>query len=186
MGFEFDLEQVGQAVSRIVRKSRSTDKGFAALIDYCRSQCPSKQWDKLAALDVTAAADAVSVRVREIVAAEPAGRGIQFLYFGLFESETPRSKQPAAGFYLSGVKSFDPDDLDTLCEPTYYPEDRYIRSGFLDAVLRAAHADRRAGTFIFYALMLGTGALLAKHAARGLRKKYRLVVGFEDGDVIEL
>ncbi len=144
------------------------------------------EWDKLAALDATSAGDAASARVQDIVADEPIGRTIKVLYFGLFESESPKSKQPAAGFYLSGVKSFDPDDLDTLCEPAYYPRGRYIRSELLDAVLRAAHADGRAGTFIFYAVLLGAAALLAKRAARDLGKKYRLVVGFDDGDVIEL
>jgi hypothetical protein len=186
MAFDFDVEVVGEAVSRIVRQARRTDKGFAALLDYCRSQCPSKQWDKLALLDATAAGDLASARVSEILAAEPAGRSIKFLCFGMFEAEFPGSKKPAVGYCLSGLKSFDPDDPDALCEPDYAPEDPYIRSELLDAILRAAHADRHAGTFIFYALLLGAGALLAKQSARNLTKKYRLIVGFDDGDVIEL
>ena len=186
MAFQFDGETVGLAVSRIVRKARRTDKGFAALVEYCQSQCPSKQWSKLAALDAASAAEAVSARVREILTAESVGRSIGCLFFGLFEGEFSDSDQPAAGFYLAGLKSFDPEDLEALCDPPYFPADRYIRSPLLDAVLRAAHADRRAGEFIFYALLLGAGALLAKHAVRDLKKKYRLVVGFDDGDVIEV
>jgi hypothetical protein len=186
MAFEFDGETVGLAVSRIVRKARRTDKGFAALVEYCQSQCPSKQWSKFATLDAASAAEEVSTRVREILTVERIGRSIGYLFFGLFEAEFPDSDQPAAGFYLSGIKSFDPENLDTLSEPDYFPADRYIRSPLLDAILRAAHADRRAGAFIFYALLLGAGALLAKHAVRDLKMKYRLVVGFDDGDVIEV
>jgi len=186
MKFDFDLEEVGQAVSRLVRKSRRVDTGFRALLEYCQAQCPSNEWSKLAELDAASAATAVSVRVREILAGERIGRGVKVLFFGLFEAEFPDSDKPAVGYYLAGLESFDAEDLGTLSEPAYLPADRCIRSDLLDTVLRAAHADRRAGEFIFYALLLGAGALLAKHATRALAKKYRLVVGFDDGDVIEV
>jgi hypothetical protein len=186
MKFYFNLELVGEKVSRLVRKSRRADQGFSRLLEYCAAQCPSNEWSKLADWDVERAASEAADRVREILISEPIGRGIRVLFFGLFEAEFPGSKQPAVAFYLGGLKSFDADDLDALGEPAYLPTDRLIRSDLLDAILRAAHADHRAGEFIFYSLLLGTGALLAKHATRGLAKKYRLVVGFDDGDVIEV
>jgi hypothetical protein len=38
------------------------------------------------------------------------------------------------GYYLAGVEGFDPDDVDSLCDPAWWPEGRYLQSMLLQAV----------------------------------------------------
>jgi len=181
----FDIEAVNGAVGRIVRAASSPATGYSELLRFCKGQCPGlpKLFEQA---NAEAETSGLAAQLKRTIATSPIPAGVTTLYFGLFEATSEERDSPYGGFYVSGVQHFDSDDLDTLCAPPYYPENRYLRSRLLDRAVQAAAADRQNGQFIFYVMMLGVGGILARFAAKRLALKQKVVVGFDDGDVIEV
>lgn len=95
------------------------------------------------------------------------------------------------GYYVAAVEGYDPNDPDTLCEPAWWPEGRYLASDALGAVKAAELAAARAGDedareFLAYAGQIGVAMLVSKFASLGLFRSACCVVGFDSGDVTEV
>ena len=94
--------------------------------------------------------------------------------------------QQGIGYYVAGVKGFDPSNDDTLCGPAWWPKGRYFVSEALDVVKEleneADELELKAGEFLGYAGQLGAALIVSRFAASGLEKGRQIVVGFDSGD----
>ena len=93
-------------------------------------------------------------------------------------------RESQIGFYVAGVNGFDPDDPESLVDPSYFPDDRFLEAGVLEAVKAAANADATRRDFYEYGLALGAACLLGRYSVRGRLARLRLVVGFDEGDYL--
>ncbi|MFA5375778.1 MAG: hypothetical protein WC455_08540 [Dehalococcoidia bacterium] len=182
---DFDMELVNLKVGGIVRNSVESTTALSKLLSFCRESCPSfpNVFNKI---DIISEVKTISDQLSAVFAQEPIPPKVTVLYFGLFEALNENDSKSYAGYYVSGVDIYNSDDLDTLCDPIYFPERRYLRSSILDQVIDVAMKEEEVGNFIFYSLMLGIGTILSRYALEFLNKKYKLVVGFDDGDIIEI
>lgn len=144
----------------------------------------------VASLDI--AADIVSVRsqLQALIRDEPPPNTIKAIWFGLFDS-SDEDDEESIGYYASGVERYDPDDSDSLCDPKWWPEGRYLESVVLHEVKRAEVAALEAeadvvAELIAYAGQLGAAMLVSRFASAGLFPGCPRIVGFDSGDTAEL
>lgn len=142
--------------------------------------------EKLASVSIDEDIQSVRQQLISLLADEPPGFPLAALYFGLFDTVGEDGSEEI-GFYLAGVEEFDPDDLDCLCNPAWWPENRYLRSKALAAIktaeLSAGDEDR---SFIAYAGQLGAAIVVAKFASANLIPSAVRIVGFDSGDIAVL
>lgn len=181
---KFNMKSAHRKVGAIVRDSKDREAAFSSLLSFCRKTCPSFP-DVFDGMDIGAEVQDVAEQLAAVFDEEPIPSNVTTIYMGLFEAVSEEAGKPYAGYYVSGVEQFDPDDLDTLCDPPYFPEKRYLRSPALDRVVDVALEESDLGNFIFYAMMLGVAGILSRYALKHNHLEYKLVVGFDDGDVIE-
>lgn len=167
---------------------------------------PVLAWREFTELVAREVGDRFSARIREVDArvdirdvrdqlmaifgSEPPAASIDALYFGLFESIDDGSRK-GVGYYVAGTEGFDPDDGDSLCDPVWLPDGRYLRSRCLDAVNSeeidaAAEGHREAREFLGWVGQLGAGLIVSKLAVAGLSEGRAIVVGFDSGDFVTL
>ena len=153
----------------------------------------TSKWEGLLSLaNVPIEADVKRVRqqIVTLLRSEPPPSSVKAIYFGLFDAVADDGSQPI-GYYLAGVDGFDAADKDCLCNPTWWPEGRYLTSRALDAVKEAEVVARNSGrdndhALIGYAGQLGAALLISRFASTGLFPGLRRVVGFDSGDIAEI
>lgn len=183
-----DLAQSYESVVSLVGNASEPAGAWREFLDYLVSQIGE---DLCAPLrEVRIEADVASVRdqLADLFQREPPPDGIDTLYFGLFDAVGSDGGQ-AIGYYVAGVQGYDPDDPDSLCDPAWWPDGRYLESkalAALEAAIMAAADHRRHQALLGYAGQLGAAAIVSRFAMAGLEEGRRIVVGFDSGDVLEL
>ena len=184
-----DLESTFNDVLSLAQEANDAGAGWVTLVRYLEEHT-GESLRKLADLDIERDVDNVRRQIQELVSSEPPPSDLDAVYFGLFDALDDDAAE-VAGYYLAGVKGFDPTDGDSLCDPAWWPEGRYLVSEVLNAVKEAelsASVDGQTNlrAFLGYAGQLGGGLLISKFAAAGLFPGYHYVVGLDEGDFAEI
>lgn len=109
--------------------------------------------------------------IRNLGISAPPSKDIVAFNFGLLESE-----EGSYRLYVSGAKSFDPDNDDWACEKDYYPDGRYLDVSF----------DKDGGweSMLTAAIGLITRYVESSEFRTSFLKNARAItVGFDDGDL---
>jgi hypothetical protein len=132
----------------------------------------------------------IASQLRKTFAEAPPPSTVQLLYFGLFSGMNPDTSEETAGYYVSGTRRSLPlvETSAALSRGVldYWPENKYLWSPILQRIKAAALADGSRYDEYDYALMLCTASILSFFAIRQLDMRYRVVVGFDSGDALEL
>ncbi len=161
-------------------------QGLIEFIDTCDELdgVDTKQsQDTLRSVNIVEDVSSVREQIRACLDSETPPPDLDVFLFGLFEwAESDR-----CGYYLAGVHGFDPMNGDTLCDPVYWPAERYLESRALDAVKlaeRAAHRDNRdrEGSFVGDPLLLGAASVVSRFAMAGLGHDQRIVTAHDAGE----
>ena len=156
---------------------------------YCKFLCQHVAADLASRIaDVEIARDVAAVRTQliNLLSSEPPSDEIDTFYFGLFDA-VDDDDQEALGYYVAGVRGFDPDDGDSLCDPEWWPDGRYLQSLALDAIKSSEVEAARRGLrddrlLLGYAGELGAALIVSRFAVSGLADDRAIVVGFDSGD----
>jgi hypothetical protein len=170
-------------VVAVAKSAHAATAGFRAMCVRAQRTVGKRNVQPLAMLDLDEEIPVLSGRVREVLAAVPSE--IDTLLFSLFDGVDDDGDGVFTGLHLSGMTGFDRNVRWLLREPAWSPEDGHLASAALDAIARAAVVARGdAKKAISHGLRFGAAALLARFAVAPLR--YRVVVGFDEGDVVDL
>jgi len=184
-----DLAQSFDDVVEIAARAKDARSGMTELIRYL-SATAGEFIAPLQAVDISEDVSQVSQQLEQLVRTEPPRNTLNAFYFGLFDAVDETGAE-RLGYYIEGVDRYVPEDPDTLCDPAWWPEGRYLRSHALDAVKMAELAAAQAARpdtkeFLGYAGQLGTALIVTRFAATKLGAGSRCVVGFDSGDVTEI
>lgn len=182
---EVDLVAAYDTIAGLVRESKNLQHSWTSLISYGESLVPAAEWTAVKDLDIARDVALVKEQINIITKSEPIPPDVTCLYFGLFTAAYEGTDKPCAGFYISGVVDYDPEDPDSVCDPFYFPEERYIQSPILDVIMDYAQSDLPISELMDYAIMLGAAGLIAKYAMQE-KQQLQVVVGFDDGDAMEV
>ncbi len=134
--------------------------------------------------------------LREVLATEPPATTITAYWFGIFNPHDD-DDNVGADVYVSGSARFagDINGEDWNVSPAYWPEGRYADSRVLRALYRRAYRGKRSlENDAEYPLALGYAAFAVAHLCRvipprlllGSASERAVIVGFDDGDMVEL
>jgi len=117
-------------------------------------------------------------------------QSIDAFYFELFDAVDGAGNE-TLGYYVAGVIGFDTENGDSLCDPAWWPEGRYLESLALSTIrtdqLKARSSKRsRDAELLGYAGQLGVALIVSKFAAAELLGDRKCVVGFDSGDFATL
>jgi hypothetical protein len=170
-------------VVAVAKKAHAASAGWRAICVRAQRTVGKKVVQPLSELDLDEEIPALSDRVRAIARKAPGD--VDTLVFGLFDGIDDDGAGVYTGFHVGGAAGFDPEARWLLTAPSWLPEDRFLKSASLDAIMRASVAARgEAKKAVARALRFGAAALLSRFAAEGL--PYRVVVTFDDGDFAEI
>ena len=180
-----ELEDGFAKVVRIARDSTEVESGYRELVDFLSREV-GRVVEPLRRVDIRADVESLKRQLVAVLAAEPPPSGLTAWYFGLFDTETD-DRKPAVGLSISGVLAYDPDDSDSLVDPLWFPEERFLQSLAVDAAKAAeqrADAARREveREFLAYVGVFGVASLVAKFPSADLRSAPLCIVGFDSGD----
>ncbi|HEY5910197.1 MAG TPA: hypothetical protein VJA21_06285 [Verrucomicrobiae bacterium] len=172
-------------VTELVSCSACADEALIRLVKYFRSRGLDLA-NELRQVDIECAVSEVRDQLTLLFKSEPLPREVGFIYFGLFDLRLDEGSGSHVGFYICGGYAFDRADSDSLCNPCYFPEDRSVSSGLLDLIKVMAITRPSGRDFLEYTVMLAAAALLVRFGLPSLGRPCKLIVGFDDGDYIEL
>jgi hypothetical protein len=185
------LARMSKDVLGIGNQAKDPISGYQALLVYLATYSTKAAILALEGANLDKDVASIRAELAKLRDKEPPPRRVKAVYFGLFDSVNHRG-QESVGFYVTGHEEYDEHDPDSLCEPIWEPEGRYLRSQVLRQVKMAAMAagargDGGAQSLLGYAGQFGVAILLAKFASNALLKEgMRCVVGFDSGDVVEV
>ncbi|HEV8482619.1 MAG TPA: hypothetical protein VGV87_03590 [Blastocatellia bacterium] len=184
-----DLALTFDDVVRIAQAAKDPGSGWTFLVSYLENR-GGKALPQLATVDLQQDIRELRRQIQELLASEPPPRELNAVYFGLFDAVDDDGVE-VIGYYVAGLKEFNPENGDSLCNPAWLPEGRYLASTALDAVKEAevsagttGHADLRA--LLGYAGQLGAALLVSRFGSADLFPDLHRVVGFDSGDFAEI
>ncbi len=184
-----DLAPTFHDVVKIANSAEDAATGWRLLVGYLEDR-GGEVLGELTRVDMQHDVDDVRRQVQGLLASEPPPSDLNAVYFGLFDALDSGDTE-TIGYYIAGVKAFDPDDGDSLCDPAWWPEERYLTSHALDAIKKVEVSARARGVrdlraLLGYAGQLGAALLVSRFAVAGLFPSHRCVVGFDSGDFAEV
>jgi hypothetical protein len=184
-----DLAPTFHDVVRIARAALDPASGWHSLVDYLE-QHGLHSLPQLRSVDVQEDVRRIRRQLVELIEGEPPPKDLNAVYFGLFDTSDEEGAE-GIGYYIAGVRRFDPEDGDSLCHPAWWPEGRYLSSSALDSIkdvelsfVASGEGEKRA--LLGYAGQLGAALLVSHFASKGLLPDLRRVVGFDSGDFAEI
>ncbi len=177
-------EEMLDHVAALARDAADPASGLRQVADFLDPE--GKALGKLRKAKIERDVAVIRKQLTEVIAAEPPPPEVTAIYFGLFESEDDDGEE-AIGYYVSGVITFDPDSPDSLVNPAWCPEDRYLTSRVLRLLKQAEAAASEDGaddlrSRLSYAGQIGLAMLLSRFASEGLFAAKQRIVGFDSGD----
>ena len=181
-----DSAAMFRMVERIGQDAESPSAGWRAMCDYAATLIGAPELESVAMLDVDAEAARIRTRVKELLEKEsPPPHGVDTLMFGLFDRCDPDVAHATAGYYVAGIIGYDPKNSDSMCDPAWWPEGRYLDTPVQKAIMAArSKMNDKQYRVMDYALRFGAAFLVSRFAAEGL--PYRILVSFDDGDFAEV
>jgi hypothetical protein len=184
-----DLAMAFNETLQIINSASDAESGWKSLYGYLSRKVGNPLPD-LASVQIARDIEDVHSQIEQLMQSHPLPSNADAIYFGLFDTVNDAGIE-GIGYYIAGVSGFDPDDGDSLCDPIWWPEGRYLSSTTLDSVKKAEVAantlgDKNTERFLGYAGQLGTALLISRFASANLAGKFRRVVGFDSGDFAEL
>ena len=185
-----DAAATFDGVVGIVDSATEPVASAAAILDYLDAVAGTVICTPIRRVDAAADVAAVRSQLTSLLSAEPPPAAISAFYFGLFDAEDEHGAD-TIGYYIAGVEEFDRDDGDSLCDPAWWPDGRYLSSGLLESVRSTEIFQRKQGAdesakLLGYAGQIGVAALVTKFASQGLLGGASRIVGFDSGDFVEL
>jgi hypothetical protein len=170
-------------VVAVAKKTHAATAGWRAICVRAQRTVGKAVVQSMSELDLDEELPVLSDRVRSIARRAPSE--IDTLVFGLFDGIDDDGAGVYTGFHLGGANGFDPEARWLLSAPSWSPEDRFLKSPALDAIVRVGLGARgESKKAVLHALRFGAAAILARFSSVGL--PYRIVVTFDDGDFAEI
>lgn len=177
-----------------VFKSKLTIKvAWNKIIDFHDQTISKPYWTALRKLDLVSEQIEIKNWLEQLVITSPLPDNVIAFWIGILKLDNNGQELPA--IYLVGSDTYQKDDIDWACDPTYLPHNRYIHPGVLIQIDSIIKADKDNYEFFNWLLPLAYCALTLDEIIRTqLNKKLFLTTkdklfvatGHDSGDYLDL
>ncbi len=163
------------------------------LLDAHQEYAPRPYWQELKDLEVEAQLESMNDWLNQIVTEEPIPDNVVAFWIGIVKFLDNTIEIPT--IYLVGASSYDRDDIDWACNPTYLPENRYAQPDVLQEIDDIAKTSSEDYELLDWILPLAFCAfVLDEIITKNLDKRLFLrthnevyfAVGHDSGDYVDL
>lgn len=191
---ELQPDRTWTLLKSILESKLPASQAWANFISQHGNWYPQPWWQELKRLDMAATMEQFAQWIRELLEEEPLPEDVLSCWIGIVKF-MDEENQEIPTIYLVGAPTYDKDDIDWACDPSYLPENRYAQPELLNQIDQIAKSDPSAYEFLDWILPLACCAfifdemfrtkipkeLLLKH-----RPKIHVAIGHDSGDYVEI
>jgi hypothetical protein len=130
MGFQHDKSW--DCLESIFKSKLSAKEAWDNFIDFHEQMNPKSYLADLRNLDIEDEQNDINNWIQQLLTDSPLPESVQAIWIGILRLEDKGNEIPA--IYLVGADTYDKDDIDWACEPTYLPKNRYVLPGILKEI----------------------------------------------------
>ena len=190
---DFQHEQSWDGLKTILALKTNAKDAWSKFIDFHEQVVPKTYWTSLRKLDIEAEQAEIVDWLTELVEHNAVPKSIVAFWIGIVKFADDDKEIPT--IYFSGADTYEKDDIDWACDPTYLPENRYAQPEVLQQIDDIARTDQENYEFFDWILPLSYCAFTFDEIFRTkidgqtfLKGKSELfvAVGHDSGDYIDL
>jgi hypothetical protein len=190
---EFQHDKSWDCLASIFASKLSAKDAWIRFIDFHEQTVPKSYWTFLKQLDIDGEQKEITQWLQKLVTDSPIPNNVVALWIGILKFADNEKEIPA--IYLAGANTYDKDDIDWACNPTYLPENRYAQLELLQQIDDIAGKDEANYEFLDWILPLAYCTLMFDEIIRTkldkklvLKNKDNLfmAVGHDSGDYMDL
>jgi len=190
---EFQHDKSWDCLERIFKNKLSAKKAWNDFIDFHEQINPKPYWTDLRNLDIENEQNDIVNWIQQLLTDSPLPESVQAIWIGILRLEDNGNEIPA--IYLVGADTYDKDDIDWACEPTYLPENRYVLPGILKEIDDIIKTDNDNFEFLDWILPLAYCTFtfdeivrirIDKNLFLSKRDKIYVATGHDSGDYLDL
>lgn len=190
---EFQHDKSWDCLERIFKSKLSAKEAWNDFIDFHEHMNPKPYWSELRNLDIEDEQNDIVNWIQQLLTDSPIPVNVQAIWIGILRLEDNGNEIPA--IYLVGADSYDKNDIDWPCEPTYLPENRYVLPGILKEIDDIIKTDNDNFEFLDWILPLAYCSFTFDEILRtrinktlflSKRDKIYFAIGHDSGDYLDL
>ncbi|WP_461640258.1 hypothetical protein [Labilibaculum euxinus] len=190
---EFQHDKSWDCLERIFTNKMTAKEAWNQFINFHEQMYPKSYWTDLRNLDIEDEQNDIISWIHQLVTDSPLPENVQAIWIGILRLEDNGNEIPA--IYMVGADTYNKNDIDWACEPSYMPENRYVLSGILKEIDDIIKTDDDNYEFLDWILPLTYCALTFDEIIRTrldkklfLSKKDKIFVatGHDSGDYLDL
>lgn len=190
---DFQHEQSWDSLTTIIASKTTAKEAWNKFIDFHEQVAAKSYWAQLRQLDIEAEQTDIVAWLQQLITDNPIPKSVVAIWIGILKFADNDKEIPT--IYLAGADTYDKDNSDWACDPTYLPENRYVQPGVLQQIDDITQTDEENYEFFDWILPLAYCAFTFDDIIRTkldrklfLKSKNEIViaVGHDSGDYTEL
>jgi len=190
---EFQHDKSWKTLKSIFELKLSAKEAWNMFIDFHEQTNPKIYWSNLKDIDIETEQVEITEWIEQLITNNPIPKETVAIWIGLLKLADNEIEVPT--IYLVGADTYDAEDIDWACEPTYLPENRYGQPALLKEIDEIAKSDEDNYEFLDWILPLAYSTFTIEEILRTklnkrLFLKYHdrinVAVGHDSGDYMDL
>ena len=190
---DFQHEESWDGLTTILSLKTNAKDSWNKFIDFHEQVAPKSYWASLRQLDIEAEQAEIVNWLQQLVNLSPIPDSIVAFWIGILKFAD--NDKEISTIYFSGADTYDKDDIDWACDPTYFPENRYVQPELLQQIDNIARTDEENYEFFDWILPLAYCAFtfdeifrtkIDKQTFLKSTKEIFVAVGHDSGDYVDL
>ena len=137
MGFQH--EKSWNCLTETFASKLTAREAWNKFINFHDKSVPKSYWTTLQKLDIEEEQTEIVNWLQQLIAGDPIPEDVIAIWIGILKLVDGDKEIPT--IYLAGTDTYDKDDIDWACDPTYLPKNRYVQPGILQQIDDIARAD---------------------------------------------
>ncbi len=190
---EFKHDKSWENLKSIYDLKLTAKEAWNKFIEFHEQTNPKTYWTDLKNIDIEAEQIELKQWLEKLIENNPLPKETVALWVGLLKLEDNEMEVPT--IYLVGADTYDAEDIDWACEPTYLPENRYGQPALLKEIDEIAKTDENNYEFLDWILPLAYSTFTIDELVRTKLNKtiflkhhsnINVAVGHDSGDYMNL
>lgn len=190
---EFQHDKSWETLKSIYDLKLTAKEGWNKFIEFHEQTNPKTYWTNLKNIDIEPEQIELKEWLEQLIVNNPLPKETVTIWIGLLKLEDNEMEVPT--IYLVGADTYDAENIDWACEPTYLPENRYGQPALLKELDEIAKTDEDNYEFLDWILPLAyltftIDEIIRTKIDKTLFLKYHsrlhFAVGHDGGDYMDL